>query len=150
MTPSSSAKMAAKLVVTSLTETLKILSLLSSTWAMHITAHLPLTNLTTSLWIMMNFNKSRIQFEFLLFSLQEEEWLVWWLYSQRWLKLREFRSEIKGGQTKRFVFLNAQVRIKEAERLRHSLRMGSFLEILTPRPVLWSSGICWHQKTEKA
>ena len=48
-TPSSSAEMAAELVVTSLTEALKILPLLSSTWAAHITAHLLLTNLTTSL-----------------------------------------------------------------------------------------------------
>ena len=51
-------------------------------------------------------------------------------------QFREFRSEIKGGQAARFVFLNAWVRTKQRDRLKDSLKTGCFLEILTPRPVL--------------
>lgn len=68
------------------------------------------------------------------------------MYRHRWSKLRqcrEFGSEIRGGQTKRFVFPNAWVRTKQTgNKIRDSLRTGYFLEVLTPRPALRSVNVC--------
>lgn len=58
-------------------------------------------------------------------------------------QFREFGSEIKGGQTKRFTFLNSWVRTKQrGKSFRESYRTGYFLEVLSPRSVLWSFDIC--------
>lgn len=66
--------------------------------------------------------------------------------SHKWSKLRQFRqfgSEIRGGQAKRFVFPNAWVRTKQTgKKIRDLLRTGYFLEVLTLRPAFRSFSIC--------
>lgn len=58
--------------------------------------------------------------------------------------VRELGSEIKGGSGKEICFPEkcGSELSKEAKRLRDSLRTGYFLEVLTPRPTLWSFSLC--------